>query len=56
MELEILKVYIKNNLANGFIRSFKSFAKSFIFFDKNLDKSIRLYMDYQNLNNLTIKY
>lgn len=56
MELEILKVYIKNNLANGFIRSFKFFAKLFILFDKNLDKSVRLYVDYQNLKNLTIKY
>ncbi len=55
MELETLKAYIKNNLANGFIKSFKSPARAPIFFDKKPDGSLRLYMDYQGLNNLTIK-
>ena len=55
IELEILKAYIKNNLANGFIRSFRSPIEALIFFDKKLDSSLRLCMDYQGFNNLTIK-
>ena len=55
MELKILKTYIENNLANSFIKSFNSFARAPIFFDKKPDKSLRLYIDYQDLNNLTIK-
>ncbi len=35
VELETLKVYIKNNLANGFIRLFKSPAGAPIFFNKS---------------------
>ncbi len=54
-ELETLKAYIKNNLANGFIRPFKSPVGAPILFDKKLDGSLRLYVDYQGLNNLTIK-
>ena len=33
IELEMLKTYIKTNLANGFIWPFKSPAKALIFFD-----------------------
>ena len=55
MELETLKVYIKNNLVNGFIRPSKSLTRAPILFDKKLDGSIRLYMDYRGLNNLSIK-
>ncbi len=55
MELEILKAYIKNNLASGFIRSFKSPAGAPILFDKKPNGSLRLYVDYQGLNNLIIK-
>ena len=55
VELETLKAYIKNNLANDFIRPFKSRAKASIFFHKKLDKSLKLCVDYQGLNNLTIK-
>ena len=39
VKLEILKGYIKNNLANDFIRPFKSFARASIFFDKKPNKS-----------------
>ena len=46
VELEISKVYIKNNLANGFIRPSKSPAAASIFFDKKPDSSLRLCMDY----------
>ena len=55
VELEILKAYIENNLANNFIKPSKFPAGVPIFFDKKRDGSLRLYMDYQSLNNLTIK-
>ena len=55
VELETFKTYIKTNLANSFIRLFKSSAKAFILFDKKPDKSFHLYVDYWGLNNLTIK-
>ena len=55
VELETLKVYIKNNLVNGFVRFSKSLAKALIFFNKKPNGSLRLYIDYQDLNNLTIK-
>ena len=55
VELEILKIYIKKNLANDFIQLSKSFTEAFILFDKKPDKSLYFCMDYQGLNNLTIK-
>ena len=55
MELETLKAYIKTNLANRFIRLSKSPANAPILFDKKSDDSLRLYVNYQDLNNLTIK-
>ncbi len=55
MELETLKAYIKNNLTNGFIWHSKSPAGAPILFDKKPDGSLRLCVDYQGLNNLTIK-
>ena len=54
VELETLKAYVKNNLTNSFIRLFKSPIGASIFFDRKSDNSLRLYMDYQGLNNLTI--
>ncbi len=55
VELEILKIYIKNNLVNGFIKSFKLLIGTPIFFDKKSDGNLQLYINYQGLNNLTIK-
>ncbi len=55
MELETLKAYIKNNLANSFIKSSKSPVRASIFFDKKQDGSLRFFVDYWDLNNLTIK-
>ena len=55
VELETLKTYLKTNLANGFIRLFKSPIRASIVFDRKLDKSFRLCIDYWNLNNITIK-
>ena len=54
IKLEMLKTYVENNLTNSFIRSFKSFAEVSIFFDKKLDGSQKLCVDYQDLNNLTV--
>ena len=55
MELETLKIYIKINLVNNFICFFKSPIGALIFFDQKPNKSFRLYMDYQSLNNFIIK-
>lgn len=55
MDLETLKIYIKNNLANNFIRPSKSFVKILIFFDKKPNGNLRWFIDYQSLNNQIIK-
>ena len=55
MKLETLKTYIENNLANGFIRPSKSSVGALILFDKKLDGSLKICVDYRGLNNLTIK-
>ncbi len=55
MELKTLKAYIRNNPVSGFIRPSKSPAGAAILFDKKPDGSLRLCVDYQGLNNLTIK-
>ncbi len=46
MELETLKAYIENNLANSFIKPFKSLARVSILFNKKPDSSMRLCVDY----------
>ena len=55
IELESLKIYIKNNLVNGFIRPSKSSTRASILFDNKLDANLRLCLDYQYLNNLIMK-
>ena len=55
MELETLKTYIKTHLKTVFIWSFKSSASALILFDKKLNGSLRLCVDYWGLNNLTVK-
>ena len=55
VEWETLKTYIKINLANGFIQPSKSPAEAPILFDWKPDGSLRLYVDYSGLNNITIK-
>ncbi len=55
MELEALKTYIETHLKTGFIRSSKSPTGAPILFDKKPDGSLRLCVNYQGLNNLTIK-
>ena len=55
VELETLKTYIKTNLTDGFIWPSKSPTRAFIFFDTKLDGSLDFYVEYQSLNNITIK-
>ena len=55
VELKTLKAYIKTHLKTGVIQHFKFLTDGHILFDKKSDGSLRLYIDYQGLNNLTIK-
>ena len=55
VKLETLKTYIETNLANGFIKPSKFLASAPILFDRKSDGSLRLCVNYQGLNNLTIK-
>ena len=54
-ELEVLRPYIEENLANGFIRHSKSPAGAPIFFLKKKDGSLRLVVAYRGLNKVTIR-
>ena len=55
VELEILKTYIKANLASDFIRPSKSTAGAPILFIWKKNGSLRLCVDYRGLNNMIIK-
>ena len=55
VKLETLKIYIKINLANGFIWLSKSSTRAFILFDKKPNRSLHLCVNYWSLNNITIK-
>lgn len=55
VELETLKTYIKINLANGFIRLFKSLIDIPILFIWIPDSIFCLCINYWALNNLNIK-
>ena len=55
VELETLKAYIGTNLDNRFIRPSNSPAGAPILFDRKSNGSLWLCVDYQGLNNLTIK-
>ena len=55
IELELLKTYIKTNLANGFIRPSKSPAGAPTLFVRKPDGSLRLYVNYRGLHNLIIQ-
>lgn len=55
VRLEILRIYIKTNFGNSFICSLKSLTGALILFDKKPDKSFLLWVNYQSLNNITIK-
>ena len=55
VELKTFKIYIKTNLANGFIKASKSPASTPILFLCKPNGSFYLCVDYSGLNNLTIK-
>lgn len=55
VKLETLKTYIETYLKLGFIQPFKSFIGAFIFFDQKSNENLYLFVNYQGLNNLTIK-
>ena len=55
VELEILKTYIKTHLQTRFIWPSKPPVNASILFDKKPDGSFCLCIDYQDLNNFTIK-
>ncbi|GAA6043399.1 hypothetical protein JCM8097_008572 [Rhodosporidiobolus ruineniae] len=54
-ELEVLAAYIKDNLKSGFIRRSSSPVGAPILFVKKKDGSLRLCVDYRNLNSVTRK-
>ena len=55
VELEIFKNYIETNLANGFMQPSKLAAEAVILFVRKPNGSLYLCVNYQKLNNLTIK-
>jgi len=54
-ELDTVRQYIDEHLANGFITHSKSPAASPILFVKKKDGSLRLCVDYRGLNRITVK-
>ena len=55
VELETFKTYIETNLVNSFICVLKISASTPILFDKKLNGSFWLCVNYWDLNNITIK-
>ena len=55
IELETFKTYIKTNLVNVFISALKLPANALILFLHKLNNSFCLCVNYQGLNDLTIK-
>ena len=54
-ELAILKEYININLEKGFIRLSILLAASLLLFILKKNRKLRLYIDYRQLNSITIK-
>lgn len=55
VKLETLKTYIKINLVNSFIMSFEFLSDPLILFFPKSNGNLYLCVNYQDLNNLTIK-
>lgn len=53
--LATLKIYIKTNLAHNISKISKFFTETPISFMIKLNKSFRLWKNYQNRNNKTVK-
>jgi hypothetical protein len=54
-ELEVLREYIQENLAKGFIRPSKSPAGAPVLFSPKKDGTLRLCVDYRGINSITVK-
>jgi len=54
-ELRVLKKYLKDNLAKGFIQASSFFAASSILFVKKSSEGLRFCVDYRSLNVMTVK-
>ena len=54
-KLAATKTYVKEYLANGFIRHSKSPAAALVMFIKRSDGKLRLVVDYRALNKITVK-
>ena len=54
-ELSVLRYYLKENLRKGFIREFKSLVSSSILFILKKDGKLRLYINYRELKDITVK-
>ena len=54
-ELEVLRKYIDENLANGFIQHSRSPTGAPIFFIKKKDDTFCMVVDYRGLNKMTIR-
>lgn len=55
VELQILETYIETYPSNNFIQAFKLFSGAVILFIQKLDDNFQFSINYQELNNLTIK-
>ena len=55
LELEAVRVYVKENLRKGFIRHSQSPCGAPIVFAKKKDGTLRLCVDYRGLNKITVK-
>ena len=54
-ELKTLQEYLDKNLAKGYIRKLESSTRYLTLFALKKDSSLRLYIDYRKLNDITIK-
>ena len=54
-KLEILWMYLDENLKKEFIREFQSLTEYLILFVLKKNKKLWLYVDYQRLNNITVR-
>jgi hypothetical protein len=55
VELEVLRKYCEDKLRISFLRYSQSSCSAFILFVKKLDSILCLYIDYRDLNKITIK-
>ena len=53
--MNVLREYLEKNLRKEFIHESQSSAEYLILFVLKSDRSLRLYIDYCTLNNITVK-